>query len=239
MALLPSMNAALAHPSRPTNTQLVIPSPTDLPSAVTTDPLSSALETVVARAAAAVQQAGWRYRLAPAEVQEVFQDVRIRLWKARGGSEGGAAAASRAVENILSAGTSYVYKVATSAALDMIRRRRSDCMTSSLDGQSDKIERAEGPDASPANIGNPDEELDALELSRAVAAGVERIPASRRPVVRMYLVGYPREEIARLMGWSEAKTRNLLYRGLADLRAELTARGISPGVRAAPDPSDR
>jgi hypothetical protein len=34
----------------------------------------------------------------------------------------------------------------------------------------------------------------------------------------MYLSGYDREEIADLLGWPEAKTSNLLYRGLADLR---------------------
>jgi RNA polymerase sigma-70 factor (ECF subfamily) len=42
----------------------------------------------------------------------------------------------------------------------------------------------------------------------------------------MHLAGYPRQEIADLLGWSEAKTRNLLYRGLDDLRSRLTARGI-------------
>jgi Fe2+ transport system protein FeoA len=30
------------------------------------------------------------------------------------------------------------------------------------------------------------------------------------------------------MGWTEAKTRNLLYRGLDDLRRRLTAMGIEP-----------
>ena len=44
----------------------------------------------------------------------------------------------------------------------------------------------------------------------------------------MYLKGYGREEIAALLGWSEAKTRNLLYRGLDDLRQRLIARGIRP-----------
>jgi RNA polymerase sigma-70 factor (ECF subfamily) len=42
----------------------------------------------------------------------------------------------------------------------------------------------------------------------------------------MYLAGYSREEIADFLGWSEAKTRNLLYRGLADLRNRLTEWGI-------------
>ena len=35
-------------------------------------------------------------------------------------------------------------------------------------------------------------------------------------------------EIASLMGWTEPKTRNLLYRGLSDVRAELTAMGYGP-----------
>jgi DNA-directed RNA polymerase specialized sigma24 family protein len=46
----------------------------------------------------------------------------------------------------------------------------------------------------------------------------------------MHLQGYPREEIAELMGWTEAKTRNLLYRGLADLRDRLTEQGIGWGM---------
>ena len=33
-------------------------------------------------------------------------------------------------------------------------------------------------------------------------------------------------EIAQLMGWSEAKTRNLIYRGLADLRERLASEGV-------------
>jgi len=45
----------------------------------------------------------------------------------------------------------------------------------------------------------------------------------------MHLAGYEREEIAALLGWTEAKTRNLLYRGLAELREVLTGRGIHTG----------
>jgi RNA polymerase sigma-70 factor (ECF subfamily) len=69
-------------------------------------------------------------------------------------------------------------------------------------------------------------ELEGSELAEQVARAVESIPATRRPAVRMYLAGYTREDIAELMGWSEAKTRNLVYRGLDDLRRELTAMGI-------------
>lgn len=170
------------------------------------DPLSRALDNVVSRAAAAVRQAGWRYGLSSEEVDEVFQDVRIRLWNAR------------TSEQISETSTSYVYKTAASAALDLIRRRRGGVPTESLD----VVGEAPGPTM------DPEQSLAATELGRAVNAAVDTIPATRRPVVRMYLMGYPREEIAALMGWTEAKTRNLLYRGLADLREALTARGIGP-----------
>jgi RNA polymerase sigma-70 factor (ECF subfamily) len=48
----------------------------------------------------------------------------------------------------------------------------------------------------------------------------------------MYLAGYDRVEIAELLGWSEAKTRNLLYRGLADVRTSLESWGFGPGARS-------
>jgi RNA polymerase sigma-70 factor (ECF subfamily) len=44
----------------------------------------------------------------------------------------------------------------------------------------------------------------------------------------MHLSGYDRDDIARALGWSEGKTRNLLYRGLDDVRRRLAAMGISP-----------
>jgi RNA polymerase sigma-70 factor (ECF subfamily) len=67
-----------------------------------------------------------------------------------------------------------------------------------------------------------------VELQEAVGKAVDGLIPARRSVVRMYLAGYGREEIADLLGWTEPKTRNLLYRGLADLREVLTDMGIGP-----------
>lgn len=119
---------------------------------------------------------------------------------------------------------SYVYRAAVSAALDLLRRRRAHGA-----GQAVPLEGPEGEGTAPAAraTAGADAQLDASELAAQVARAIESIPASRRAVVRMYLAGYPREEIASLMGWSEAKTRNLLYRGLADLRERLTAQGVT------------
>ena len=172
--------------------------------------LSLALEAAVARFGTMVRQVGRRYRLDESGVDEVMQEVRIRLWRARGTSE-----------QVGETNTSYVYRTASTAALDILRRRRAR--------QADRHDAIEDDrTATDLTARNPDPHaaLEGTELADRVARAIDEIPASRRPPVRMHLAGYPREEIAKLMGWTEAKTRNLLYRGLADLRERLTAEGI-------------
>ena len=158
-----------------------------------------------------VRRVAWRHRLSDADVDEVMQEVRIRIWKASGGGEAPS-------EQFLQSPTSYVYKTAVSAAIDLIRRQRSDRVrnTISLEGDTPVLNTAPTAQAN----------LEGAELAEQVARAVESIPESRRPAVRMYLAGYSREDIAELMGWSEAKTRNLVYRGLDDLRRKLTSMGI-------------
>jgi len=176
----------------------------------TPDQLSLALEAVITRFAGMVRQVGWRHRLSDTDIEEVMQEVRIRLWRAH-------QTADAASEQIAKAPASYVYRTALSAALDLLRRRRAR----RTDHMVELDERL-----SAASSDEPENRLEATELAAHVARAIDMIPASRRPVVRMYLAGYPREEIAALMGWSEGKTRNLLYRGLADLRERLTEMGI-------------
>ena len=177
-----------------------------------TDRISPTLEALVARFADMVRRVAWRHRLADADVDEVMQEVRIRLWRSHAGGEEGS-------EQIERAPASYVYRTAVSAALDLLRRRRTRRVDVTVPLEEDvaAVHESCGPEA----------ELEASELAERVAGAIETIPASRRPAVRMYLAGYPREEIASLMGWSEARTRNLLYRGLADLRERLTELGIA------------
>ncbi len=159
-----------------------------------------------------VRRVGLRHGLSDSDVDEVFQEVRIRLWRARGGGEGPS-------EQISAVRSSYLYKTAVSAALDVIRRHRRP-----------REEALDVHDEDPvvSLVSGPENALASSELAARVDAAIETIAASRRPVVRMYLVGYSREEIAELLGWSEAKTRNLLYRGLADLRERLSEQGIGP-----------
>jgi len=172
-----------------------------------TEEMSAALEEVVSRFARMVRSVGVRHGLAESDLDEVLQEVRIRLWQACPTSE-----------QIRTLGASYVYRAAISAARDLLRRRRarSAAVTDSVDEHTNI-----------AVVASASDETDARDLERQVLSVIDSIPLSRRAVVRMYLSGYEREEVAELMGWSEAKTRNLLYRGLADLRDGLTKRGVT------------
>jgi RNA polymerase sigma factor (sigma-70 family) len=163
--------------------------------------LSLALEAAVSRYGAMVRQVGRKYRLDESDLDEVMQEVRIRLWRARGTSE-----------QVGEANTSYIYRTASTAALDVLRRRRAR--------QADRHDPIEEGPVAVLSAPTPDPYgvLEGSELASKVVQAIEAI--------RMHLAGYPREEIASLMGWTEAKTRNLLYRGLADLRERLVQEGI-------------
>ena len=174
--------------------------------------LSSELETVVAKFAAVVRRVGQRHRLSDADLEDVLQEVRIRLWKAHSGSGQGS-------EQIEQVSASYVYRTAVSAAIDLLRRRRARGAE-----QTVTLEEAQEP---VSHAPDPTRSVEQAELAGQLERAIEAITPSRRPVLRMYLAGYSREEVAATMGWSEAKTRNLLYRGLADLRERLTEMGVT------------
>ncbi len=179
------------------------------------DRFSSELEAAVGRFAGLVRRVGLKHRLSEADLEDVLQEVRIRLWRARSHPQ------SERTEQV---SASYVYRVAVSAAVDLLRRRRARGaeQTVALDETEEPV----------ADHSDPARSVEESELSAQLARAIEAITPSRRPVVRMYLAGYSGEEVAQVMGWSEAKTRNLLYRGLADLRERLTEMGIGCETRA-------
>jgi RNA polymerase sigma-70 factor (ECF subfamily) len=174
------------------------------------DPVSPELAHTVARCAHMVRRVGARHGLASADVDELFQEVRLRLWKSLSSGE-----------KIGAAPASYVYRTAQSAAVDLIRRRRA------RREEAVDLTRPSGEQVLGSNPG-PDAAVERGELIEAVGRAVDALAETRRPVVRMYLTGYTLQEITTLLGWTEPKTRNLLYRGLADLRAALREQGIGP-----------
>lgn len=175
-----------------------------------TDQLSAALEATLERYSLLVRSIGRRNGLADEDVSELLQAVRIRLWRALGDGE-----------RIRAVGSSYVYHTATSAAVDMVRSRRRK--TSPGPDSAGLLEHAVAADA-------PDTAIVEHEDAARILAAVNGMPQARRTAVKLYLAGYKREEIARMLDWSEARTRNLIYRGLEELRGRLTALGLAPGA---------
>src|SRR5690606_4217568 len=78
-----------------------------------TDTMSAALERVMARFGRMLRSVGRQRGLSEADLDELTQEVRVRLWRALAERE--------KIERVRS---SYVYRAALSAALDMVRRRR-------------------------------------------------------------------------------------------------------------------
>ncbi len=170
------------------------------------DSISDELESLVSRFARFAGRIAHDRGLPHEDIDELLQDLRVRFWRAQ-------------KEGHLDLSANYVRRAAISAALDIIRRRRVDRNVSLDDSEGG------APPLAAATAG-PAELLDQSELAQRVTSAVSGLAPARRAAVRMYLDGYRREEIAELMKWSDAKTRNLLYRGLADLRAVLLAQGI-------------
>lgn len=179
------------------------------------DLISGAIEALVEQFAPLLRATCSRFAFTIDESEELDQDVRIRLWRVI--AHGGGKIPS----------TMYCHRVVLSAAADLLRRRRCGRVVTRY---------GIDPGALPAEYivadTGPDLVLERHELEGEIDGSVAMLSAPREMVVRLYLVGFDRLEIARLLGWSEPKVRNLLYRGLSDLRAVLTERGLSPGVLA-------
>ncbi|NOZ94419.1 MAG: RNA polymerase sigma factor [Acidobacteria bacterium] len=112
---------------------------------------------------------------------------------------------------------SYLWRTAHSVVVDEIRRRRRRPEVSPDDGFRDRTPAgdAEGPEAVVAMS----------RLSAAVRGCLERVATARRRAVSLHLLGYGAAEIAGLCGWGAKRAENLVYRGLADLRACLRSKG--------------
>ncbi len=171
--------------------------------------VSRALRDLLERFDAFIRRTASRHGLAGQDVDDVVQDLRVRIWKSFG-----------TAELIRRAKPTYMYRVAVSASLDIIRRRRT------AKASATPIDEVH-PSALADERARADAGIAAGELGQAVHDALGMLAESRRGVVRMYLAGYDRFEIADLLGWTEGRTRNLLYRGLEDLRQILVSRGIT------------
>lgn len=171
--------------------------------------LGTALEEILSRFHGMLLHVSHGHGLDAADVDAVLQEVRIRIWRSHDSPE-----------TVAAVGSSYVYQTAVSAAVDVLRRRRA--ARTGVEAVAELSDTLASATAGPAG------ETLAHELEERVYRTVDRLPDARRAVVRMYLAGYGRKEIASALKWDETRVRNLLHRGLVELRSMLVEQGIGP-----------
>jgi RNA polymerase sigma-70 factor (ECF subfamily) len=116
--------------------------------------------------------------------------------------------------------SSYLWKAAYSATVDEIRRQRRRREVS-LD--ADAVEATlPSPRPGPEDAGR------GREIARELQDCLGRLVEPRRLALVLHLQGHTGPEAAQLLGWSEKRVENLIYRGLADLRRCLEQKGLRP-----------
>jgi RNA polymerase sigma-70 factor (ECF subfamily) len=110
----------------------------------------------------------------------------------------------------------YLYRAVHSALVDEIRKRRR------------LREEPIGDTAAIVPGAEPRRGNEAWEIRDALRACLERLAHDRRRAVMLHLQGHSAAEASALLGCNHKRAENLIYRGLADLRACLSARGVTP-----------
>lgn len=148
------------------------------------------------------------------QYDEIEQDARLRLWR------------TLESEREINDPASYLYRVAATATLDAIRRvkRKREEQIIADDEPEEETSTAHVLVTDPARA--PDQEAERRQLVSKVKEAMARLPDNRRTAVSLHLEGLTTQEIANLVGWSEPKARNLVYRGLNDVRQCLQEAGI-------------
>jgi RNA polymerase sigma factor (sigma-70 family) len=154
------------------------------------------------------------------QFDDLEQEARLRLWRAI------------EAEREINFHGSYIYKIVVSVTINAIRRAkalREEQLRLAEDGEDE--DAAEVRPIIPADgaENSPEAQAEREELLRKVEEAMARLSEGRRLAVGLHLKGMTTDEIADLMGWSEPKARNLVYRGLKDLRGKLRSAGIEYG----------
>jgi len=151
-------------------------------------------------------------RICPAwlsgQSEDIVQEAMIRVMRIIA-SEGG----ERALQS------SYLYRVAHSATIDEIRKRRRSREVALGEQQGAELTDATSP--------SPAQRAEAEQIKLALGDCLAELNADRRRAVVLYLQGHGVTEAARLLGFGHKRTENLVYRGLASLRDCLSGKGFS------------
>ncbi len=129
--------------------------------------------------------------------EDIAQEIRIKIWQILKDE--------KKIKNY----SSYIKKIVDSTVIDQLRRKRRQ------EGiiRKEKLKRISEQQGFYTMRGSI-EKISSYQMGQAI----DSLMKSRQKVVRLFLLNMTLEEIALALNWSKDKTRNLLYRGLADLK---------------------
>lgn len=137
--------------------------------------------------------------------RDVEQEVLLALWRQ--------VRAEQSIEHP----SSYLYRAAVRETVRALKRHEAR-------GESPLEDSGPAEPASAA--GDPEQAVASREVREAVEQALEKLGPERRLAVQAHLAGFDVKEIMRMQGWPYQKARNLIARGMADLRRLLTEAGV-------------
>lgn len=137
---------------------------------------------------------------------DIVQEAFLRVTRARAAADGPSP-------------RSYLWKAVYTTMVDWIRREEVRQRGRAADVAVDSVAGAGA---------TPESRTTARQIGAHIHDCVGGLSEARRTVVAMYLQGHGPAEIARLIGSAYKSVENLLHRGLAQVRACLQRKGVTP-----------
>ncbi len=136
---------------------------------------------------------------------DIFQEVKIKIWKLiKNGKK---------INNY----PSYIKKIIYSSVIDQLRKTKREEIIFTKEKQKQISEQRRN---------YLDDISLTIHMEKKINKSVNSLIESRRKVVKLFLLNMTIDEISTFLHWSKDKTRNLLYRGLSDLKKILKKEGI-------------
>lgn len=139
------------------------------------------------------------------EPEDLIQEIKLKIWKIIDD------------EKNITNPPSYLKKVVESVVIDQIRKVRKE--EEIFISERQKLISENESQFNPYSDQN-------CSLKEYILKAADQLIESRKIVVKLYLLNMNLLEISDYLNYSQAKTRNLLYRGLADLRKILKEMGL-------------
>jgi RNA polymerase sigma-70 factor (ECF subfamily) len=115
-------------------------------------------------------------------------------------------------------GPTLVSKVAYCATVDEMRRH----------GRRKEFPMDDVPEVVQPSADDPARRVKAEEIGCAIRDCLTHLGDNRCLAVTLFLQGHTAPETGRILGWTLRKTENLIFRGMADMRRCLSAKGMQP-----------